>query len=251
MTENNSNWMSKRVLQVDAQTPSWVKGRKPWVASADVNVANLERKDSAEESDLVPNPAPAPENAPDPTSVFDEEDKRQLKIAQQKGFEEGRLIGMEEGRRVQQTESNAEDVVALAGLMEQILRESRSLVIELATCMAERILHHEVSLDPDWVHENIRTCMEGQKIDGPVRLKVHPDVHRQLDQRVPRPNWLEESSARFELVPDAKLGLGDCIIESDQARIDARLPVQLDILKEILKEAVAGVLFASESEMMA
>jgi flagellar assembly protein FliH len=136
--------------------------------------------------------------------------------------------------------------MALGALIDRIRRESRALILELAIGIAERILAKSIDEDPDWVLQNAESCLDHSVPNGPVRMRLHPRDRERILELDPPPGWMS-SAGPVVLVADAELAPGDCVLESERARVDGRVEVQLQQLRTVLEDILAGAIFPEET----
>lgn len=167
-------------------------------------------------------------------AVYEEARRRGERDGWEAGFAAGQEAGWARARQ------EAEDTVhAALALLEDarreralILRQARQDVVRLALDLAARILEREVSASPEVVREQaallLRRLEQGEK----AVLHLHPD-----DVAVLEP-WLPELAracgANLEVVPDAAVGRGGVMVETEHGYLDGRLDRQLRRLGEAL-----------------
>jgi len=165
-------------------------------------------------------PVSEPEAAPGPTVYELEEIERQAR-------EEGYAAGLAEGRAAAKTQLDERlarfDAICAAAARPLTTFDDateRELAL-LATVMAERIVGRELQLDPSLIALAIRKAADAlPSATRELRVWVNPhdmDLLRELGAE--EPHW------RFGA--DPKLQRGDCILESDRSRLDARLSTRL------------------------
>ncbi len=175
--------------------------------------------------------------------------KETAEEAFQRGLQEGKSQLVEQVRK--ELEQDFEDRFFdasrhLGDLLGQIRRESRNLVVEIASAMAAKIVHREIQNDESWIDTNIQSCLDRRVPNGPMRLRVNPKIRDRLLALDPVPPWMDEMTSdgpAVKLVADTDLDKGDCILESERMRIDARLDVQVDSVRQVVESLVAGALF--------
>lgn len=178
--------------------------------------------------------------------------EQDLAAAYERGMEEGKSMAQEQLKLEMEKELEERGLKSakqLGTLLGQIRRQGRALVVELATAVAGKILGREIEQDENWIMQNIQSCLDRRIPNGPMRLRVHPRVRERLLGIAPAPAWLEEMTSEgpaIKLVADAKLEPGDCILESDRIRIDARVDVQVDAVRQVLESLVASEFFVEE-----
>jgi flagellar biosynthesis/type III secretory pathway protein FliH len=116
-----------------------------------------------------------------------------------------------------------------AGAAARIARD-RELVAELAVRMAERIVGAALERRPELLAALFERAFGEIGALRPGRIRVHPDDRARTDVDA-------RASARgLEVVSDASIGRGGCVVEALGATSDHRLDVAL----EALRDAVAG-----------
>ncbi len=157
-----------------------------------------------------------------------------------KGYAAGERAGAEAGarradamlRRVAQT------IESLGQLRRTIIRQTEQQVVELALTLARRVVHREVSLDPQLVAALAHVALERLGERAPATIRLHPDDYATvLAQRGEQ--W---EGAQVTVVPDAAVARGGCLVESDFGMIDGSVDAQFDELTRGLlgEDVVAG-----------
>lgn len=169
---------------------------------------------------VTPAAPPEPEQAPGPTVFELEEIERQAR-------EEGYAAGLAEGRAAAKKELD-ERLARLDALCSAAARPlasfddttERELAL-LATVMARRIVARELQLDPALIELAVREAAAAlPSATRELRVWVHPsdlDLLREL--AAAEPHW------RFGANP--ALSRGDCVLESERSRLDARVSTRL------------------------
>lgn len=166
------------------------------------------------------------------------------KLAQ--AYEHGRKDGIEEGKKLGQSEQIGNSVAAVSALLSQVRRDARNVIIDLSMEIAERILRKEIEQDPGWVLENAKATLDHQIPNGAIKLRLSPQDHERILALKPAPSWVGRSDGNLTLVADSNLQPGDCVLESERSRVDGRINNQLEQLREALREAALGALFTED-----
>ncbi|HVA33610.1 MAG TPA: FliH/SctL family protein [Candidatus Baltobacteraceae bacterium] len=146
--------------------------------------------------------------------------------------EAGHEEGLSAGRTAGQAEL-AEQVAAMQELVESV-RAQRNIVVEsaepelvkLAMGIAERIVHEQISIDPNVVLENVKhalTRLIGREV---VTLRVNPadlEILRQYRDSISSSNDVEH----LRVVEDQRVDRGGVVIETDAGTIDAKIATQV------------------------
>jgi flagellar assembly protein FliH len=96
--------------------------------------------------------------------------------------EEARQIGYREGEAgacgaVQPVlERLAHSIDVVAGLRNRIRREAESDLVKLSIAIARRILHREISVDPEAISGLMKAALEKVQSQEIHRVRVHPDL---------------------------------------------------------------------------
>lgn len=172
----------------------------------------------------VGDPAP-PEPAPDEAEA--QPTVRDLEAIQQQARDEGRAAGLAEGRAAAQKEL-AERVARLESVFAAAARpltalddETAGELAKLAMLVARRVVAAELTLAPALVAQAVREAAKTlPSATRDVRIYLHPD-----DLALVR--GLEIAERDWQLVADPTLARGDCRLESERSRLDARVQTRL------------------------
>lgn len=142
----------------------------------------------------------------------------------------------EEAREAAKQEVLAElhDVLAHArGEYDRLIHNAEQDIIALGMQVAQRILHHRFEVEPLTLKHMIEGSLELVRDKRQITVRVHPDDlprvhawHQDLLRQV------ETSALFFEADPE--LTPGDCLIDTEAGRIDARVSVQLENFQRAL-----------------
>jgi len=170
--------------------------------------------------------------------------------AYERGFREGLAKGREEGAEAARAALPIEDAELLrsaaasfaeaargvAALRRGYWVENRKTVVELALCVAERLLRRELSTDPDALAGVVERALEALGEVPALRLRLSVvDAEALSDGRAP---GLAELSRRhgIEVEADPRLVPGDARVLSERTAVDARLAESLRRIGEELSE---------------
>ena len=194
-------------------------------ATSDLLAPTAWRKVPATRGPSRTTPAPSGEGQP------------QLEAARQRGFSEG----------VSAVRSQAETEVgstlqrlsaAIAGLIQlrqQVREEAAGELVQLALAIASRILHRELSVDPEAILGLVKAALAKVQSREIHRIRLHPShesaVRRLLDQLNP--------GVAIEITPDASLKPGDVFFETAQGQLEASVSTQLREIERGLADRVS------------
>lgn len=144
--------------------------------------------------------------------------------------------GHDEGVAAGRTEIEAQlarTVSSLQGVVDEARAQRQSVIenaepelVRLAMSIAERIVHEQISVDPNVVLENVRqalTRLVGREV---VTLRVNPadlDTIRAHRDSIAGANDVEH----LRVVEDQRVDRGGVIVETDAGTIDAKVSTQI------------------------
>jgi len=172
-----------------------------------------------------------------------QEDKRSSKrnlqsegeAAYQRGFQAGREIGIKIGRSeiAPQVEFIQKLAQELKDKRDKIIKEAELTVIRLALQIARKVIHQEVSTNPDLILYVVRESLKKVADESKVKVRVNPADLRILEQNK---DAIFPNIEPLAFIADDEISCGGCVVETDSGIIDARLEAQLAEIEEALLE---------------
>ena len=143
--------------------------------------------------------------------------------ARSEGFASGHAEGLAAGQQ-----QVREQLARLDALCDAVARPLQSLdeqvekeLARLATVIARRVIARELQLSPDLIAQAVRQAATALPAAArELRVHVHPEDLTLLRE-------LGAVESHWQLLPDAALSRGDCRLESERSRLDARVDVRL------------------------
>ena len=116
--------------------------------------------------------------------------------------------------------------------------EADQLVVDLAVALARRITGVQAAFDSKILLLSMRAALEYLGEHSELAFKVHPEdlqIARKFAQR-----WMEKVSREtaIRVRPGEEVDRGGCMLEGDEANLDARLTTQLESLRQTLSAAL-------------
>ena len=178
-------------------------------------------------------PPPAPVRQPAQVAVAPvstpslERSREQTELeAYQRGFLEGKAVGQEqasaEAQPVMDRLSRA--LAELSALRTRVRTEGEKDLLKLSIAVARRVLHRELTLDPESIEGLIKVALAKLESRELCRVRVHPDQAEAIRGLLER----FSNSHKIELTPDASLQCGDVLFETEHGTLDASIESQLD-----------------------
>ncbi len=113
------------------------------------------------------------------------------------------------------------------------LDQSQHEAVRLGIAIAERLLRRTLDVQPDAVLDLLRSAFDWSVGADRLRVRLHPADAALL---VSSAAQSLDANREIDLLPDASLLRGDCVVESSNGQTDARLEV---ILQRIAEELLA------------
>jgi len=167
-----------------------------------------------------------------------EEVNRREKEAYQKGFHQGR----DEGIRLGQEEIRPY-IQALQTILreweerkEKLFKENEVVIVQLAFEIAKKVIHQEVSTNPDLILYVVREALKKVDQGSYLIVKLNPEdvavFERGMKTYLPEIKQFSD----LQIVPEKSIERGGCILESESGIINAELDMQLQKIEESLLE---------------
>ncbi|MGH8157243.1 MAG: FliH/SctL family protein [Rhodanobacter sp.] len=152
---------------------------------------------------------------------------RELEAIEQQAREEGYTAGLAEGQAAAQQQLR-ERVARLDALCDAAARpleafdeQTEQELARLATVIARRVIAHELQLSPGVIAQVVRQAATAlPAATRELRVYVHPDDLLLLRE-------LGTTESHWQLLADPVLVRGDCRLESERSRLDARTEARL------------------------
>ncbi len=168
------------------------------------------------------------------------------KAAHEQGYAEGEAAGKAAGQE-QYREMIASLDLFLQGLQEQrakVLGQHEEDLLALIKAMVERLVHHEVSVNPLVIQACLKNAMEFVVENSTVRIHLNgEDFNRLKEASLENPRLIEGKN-RIQLVEDPAISPGGCLLKTDFGEIDATLEKCRDKLYAAVDKAFLAALAA-------
>lgn len=176
----------------------------------------------------TPDAKPSP-SGPPPVS------EDQIRVREARARKEGRDEGLAQGL-AEFEKKLAGEKQALVQAVREFSRERETYfqrveaeVVGLAVAIARKILHREAQVDPLLLAGVVRVGIDNVAAGTRVRLRVHPDqIQAWHDFFSQQPDL----KLLPELMGDATLGLGRCLLETELGSTDLTLETQLKEIEQ-------------------
>lgn len=155
-----------------------------------------------------------------------------------KGYAQGERAGLEAGgqRAEAMLRRLAKTVEEIGTLRDEMVRRTERELVELSLAIARRVLHREVSVDPELASALAHVALERIGPSSTAIIRLHPD-----DYSIVTGHQADLWNGRsVKVLPDPKVARGGCLVESDFGTIDASVDAQLkEVARAMLGETVS------------
>lgn len=125
-------------------------------------------------------------------------------------------------------------IADLAKTRKSLRAEAESAAVALALQVARRVLHREISADPEAILGLVKAAFDKCDARATQRLRVSPEDAEAIRDHRARLNFPEG----LEITPDRNLARGSAIFETSQGDLDASVGTQLDEIQRGLADVV-------------
>ncbi len=180
---------------------------------------------------------------PDPAEVFKQEQaairreteelvakaNAEKERIEQEAYEKGLARGEEEGRLAGKKEFDekvAEAMQLISTLTQErdkVSRQYEEDLLTLVKTMVDRLVQHEVSVNPLVIQACLRKSMEYVVEDSTVMVHLQEDDFQRIKELSLEDPTLLEGTNRVELIEDPVITQGGCKLQTDFGEIDATL----------------------------
>lgn len=157
--------------------------------------------------------------------LSDAERERIEREAYQRGFAEGKNLGKEQATAEVQPvlERLSRSLSEVSALRPRMRREAEKDLVKLAIAIARRVLHRELTIDPESIEGLIKVALERLESHELSRVRAHPDQESAVRTLLER----FTHSRKIDVIADKSLRLGDVVLETEHGSIDASVEAQL------------------------
>jgi type III secretion protein L len=117
------------------------------------------------------------------------------------------------------------------------IAENEPEMIRLAVRIAQKIIGQELRVNPQAIVSMALECLQGFRRERTLTLRMPPADVERLGDRIAVLREAAGPHRSIEVVADASIVGGGCLVESEYGVIDARLETQMRCMEEILLRA--------------
>ena len=116
--------------------------------------------------------------------------------------------------------------------------KAENTIAEIVMDVADKVIPQHFIDVPQLVLPLVQNAIEKVKDQPSVKIRVAPEVYELV--LMARTEFLAkmEGKAELEIVSDETLTVGDCVLESPNGTIDAKLSTQLESVKQSIRDVM-------------
>jgi flagellar assembly protein FliH len=167
--------------------------------------------------------------------VSEEEDEQASAQAAEAAIAEAEKVA------AQFTERTAAAVEVLRSTADRLAAEARTDALEIGFMVARRILEMELTVSPEPLVNLVRTAVKRLGDTRKISVHMSPADAQALTTVLESRGAQAVAPAtvtKVEILPDASLGRGDCLVEGDLVTVDGRINVRMEELRRALDAGV-------------
>lgn len=171
-----------------------------------------------------------------------EQDEHLVEAVKSEGFHQGYEEAREQimadlQQQIDEMMNEARNVLQEAyRAKEQIIQEAEPFLVELSCSIAEKVIDHQLSIEPNYVVELIQRNLARKREQGVITLCVSPTCFNLVQAAREELTLVIDSQAELQILPDSSVKDQGCVIRSAYGSVDARIDTQLsEIKKELLR----------------
>lgn len=172
----------------------------------------------------------------------DELKRTTYETAYKEGYEKGQQEGEEAVRNEQKhiiDSANEKSQRTLANVRTEVDRymvESENLIAEMVLQIADKVLKQHFIDAPQVILPLVQEAVKKVQDQPKVMVRVAPEAYEYVLPARGQLQAMLDGNASLEIAADEALGLGDCIIDSPNGTVDARLSTQMEQIKQAVRD---------------
>lgn len=168
--------------------------------------------------------------------------RRQAEELKTEAHKEGLAAGHQEGlaKAKQEIEANLRDSLNILSQAEeervQRIASSEAELLKLVTGIAEKIIGSELKSHPEQIVFIVKEALSRVATANSIIVKINPEDLQIIRENLPALQEVFDEPKTIAIKEDQTILPGDCFIETENGKVDARIKSQLErIMNEILK----------------
>lgn len=173
------------------------------------------------------------------------DDEQAAQDAAKRGYDDGYQAGLQQGQeeakqawdsRMEEARRTVEQAYAAK---ENIIAEAETFVVDLSCSIAGKLMSEHLAAAPETSKKLFAQALSRRREQGVITLCVSPDQFAFVQAAKDELSLALDAQAELQIVPDATVEPGGCIVRSSFGSIDARIDTQLASVREELLRIAA------------
>lgn len=159
---------------------------------------------------------------------------QRLRETREKAYREGEAAARAQVQpMLEQLSRSIQDITALR---HKLRAQAEGDLLKLSLAIAKKVLHRELTADPESLAGLIRVALEKVRVQEIVRVRVNAQQHAAVQQLVAR----FSGGAQLEVLADPALPTGGVVVETARGEFDGSVDVQLKEIEKGLADRLAA-----------
>jgi len=184
-----------------------------------------------------------PPAAPEPPKEEDIEERiaQREREAYEKGFEQGQKDGLAlEERQMKEKAGQLEKLMdALAGLKEEIYRDTEEEIVRLCMAIARKILRSELKKGSYDIGGTIRAAMRYLVDTSRVQIRISPEDMEEVSGLIPA-LASDTKAGRIQILEDHAIQRGGCILQTGFGNVNATVEDQIALVENEIERVLSS-----------
>ena len=163
---------------------------------------------------------------------------------EREAFVKGFAAGEESGRELAMkavdatTQTLARLITELTEMKDLLRKQAEVDLLKISIAISRRVIRQKLSQNPEVVMEYIHEAIKKIGHAETVLIRIHPQYLDRLTEERAKLMGLVDGTKWLRFEPDIKLMPGECVVETPDRIVDARLDSQLGIIEQKLNKAM-------------
>lgn len=159
-----------------------------------------------------------------------------LKKAFEEGFQQGinqayQQVQQEYHRKIQELQ---EEINKVINIRKNLFKEMEKEFIDFVFLVAEKVINKKVQEEPNVVISSLKELLTKVERSKTLTIWVNPQELEEVRNHKQQLTYMLEDVENINIIPDERIEIGGCIIETNFGKIDSRISTKLEVLKEIV-----------------
>lgn len=163
---------------------------------------------------------------------------QKVRASKEAAYREGETVGRTQASTQVQPmlDQLARSIQDITTLRHKLRAQSEGDLLKLALAIAKKVLHREITADPEALAGLIRVALEKVRVQEIVRVRANAQQQNAIQQLVARIS----GGAQIQVVADSALPPGGVVVETTRGEFDGSVDVQLKEIEKGLADRLAA-----------